>query len=445
MEKRLQKLQLSKETLVKCPEDAGVYIFWESNKKPIYIGKSTNLKKRIQSYFSSNLAPKTSQMISEAKHISTIRVTSELEALLLEAKLVNKFKTKYNSQLKDDKHPLYIKVTNEKYPQILTGRKIDAGKDNLAYFGPFPAATNVRSVLRLLRRIFPYAQHKPGIRGCLYSQIGLCNPCPSEVEKITNDKLKNRLYRRYRKNINFIKNVLSGKIKSVKYNLQKEMGKLALGEHFEEASIVREQIKNLDYITQPIIPVNEYLKDPNLIYDVRDRELSDLKKLLSKYTNLAKLKRIECYDVAHLAGTNPTASMVTFINGEADKAFYRHFKIYQKNTSDDLSSLNEVIKRRLKHLDDWGRPNLIIVDGGKAQVKIFFQHVNKYKIPVVGLAKRFETLVIPLQVGKKLTFKEIVVPRGYALNLLQRIRNEAHRFARRLHHKLIRKELIPTQ
>ena len=137
--------------------------------------------------------------------------------------------------------------------------------------------------------------------------------------------------------------------------------------------------------------------------------------------------------------------MVTFIKGVAEKTLYRHFKIRQEKGKSDTDSMNEVAQRRSKYLSAWGAPDLIIVDGGKAQTGIFRSVFSKFKIPVIGLAKREEKLVIPIERLELSThsFIERIVPYGPAKNLVQRIRDEAHRFARRYHHKLLQRELIP--
>jgi excinuclease ABC subunit C len=136
--------------------------------------------------------------------------------------------------------------------------------------------------------------------------------------------------------------------------------------------------------------------------------------------------------------------MVTFIIGEPNKSLYRHFKIRQKKRMSDTDSLREVLVRRIKYFDKWGKPNLIIVDGGKPQVSTFLKALGNYNIPVVGLAKRNEKLILPIRMKGKNTFTQIKVPRGPALYLLQRIRDEAHRFARRYHHKLVKNKLLKT-
>jgi excinuclease ABC subunit C len=138
-----------------------------------------------------------------------------------------------------------------------------------------------------------------------------------------------------------------------------------------------------------------------------------------------------------------TASMVTFINAEPNKDLYRRFRIYQKKGGDDYASLKEVSKRRLRHLGDWGTPDLIIVDGGKGQVKTFFDNFSSKSIPTIGLAKRLETIFVPTPKGIK-KFWEKRPGECPALYLIQRLRDESHRFARLYHHKLIEKALISS-
>lgn len=423
------------------PDTPGIYIFF-ADKNPIYIGKAVNLKRRVLSYFDLNLETKTARMVENAKKLSFIRVTSDLEALLLEARLIRKYMPQYNITAKDDKHPLYIIITKEKYPRVLTGRKVDLKKLPVKiYFGPFPSAGNVRFVLKLIRRIFPYADHRVTKRGCLNSHIGLCKPCPSDIEALNDEDIKIALRKEYLKNIRRINAVLSGKFKGITNELEKEMQLFSKEERFEEAKNTRDQIQRLSYITSPQIPAEFFMENPNLYEDLRRREMKTLQKILLKYFKMGMPQRVECFDIAHLAGTSPTASMVTFVGAEPEKKLYRHFKIYQNKKNSDVDSLREVIKRRLKHLKDWGRPDLIIVDGGKPQVGVFVHELRNTNIPVVGLAKKFETLVIPTHINETVKLAEYKVPRGPTLNFLQRIRDEAHRFARVYHHKLLSKAI----
>lgn len=410
--------------LTKFPESPGVYFFWNKD-IPIYIGKALNLKNRLSSYFGLHLERKTSAMVSASDKITFIRTSSELEALLLEAYLINKYQPKYNIIAKDDKHALYIRITKEEFPRILTARKIDAKEHNLAFYGPFTSTKTIYSVLKMLRRIFPFSDHKLGSKACFYHHLGLCDPCPNIITT-----KKEALI--YRQNILHIKKILSGNASTVLKNLKQQMLGYSSNKEYEEANLVLQKIKALEYISQPISDVHEFLKNPNFLDDQRNREITDLQSLL-KISH--KLHRIECFDVAHLSGFNATASQVTFINGDPDKTLYRTFRIRQTKSQDDISSLSEVAIRRQKHLIDWGQPDLIIVDGGKTQVKAFFTVFASEKIPVVGLAKKRETVIFP-------NGRQYLLPTGPVKNLLQRIRNEAHRFAQKYHHTLMKRSLV---
>lgn len=430
------------------PTEAGCYLFKDANGKVIYVGKAKNLKNRVTSYFSSNLLPKTKQMVRGAESISFVKVRNEFEALLLEANLVKKYNPKYNVELKDGKSPLYIGITDDYYPRIITFRKPEMGKLKLkTYFGPFLSGLMARKILNRVRHVFPFATHYPTKRICIYSQIGLCNPCPSKIEKTDDLSFKKELRKNYLRKVRNIKMLLGGNVNLVGRVLEKEMREYSDQEKFEKAREISLQIRALENITKSE-DVEGYIENPNFLEDIRQRELRDLKNILSRYFTCRKLSRIECFDIAHFAGAGTTASMVTFINGEADKKYYRHFKMYNMEKSSDVSSMREVLERRLKYLEDpsaalrtgWGVPDLIIVDGGKPQVSIameVLEEMNLTNIPLVGLAKRYETIVLK----KNNSFVEIRV-NGEALKLLQRIRDEAHRFARRLHHKQVKKSLL---
>jgi excinuclease ABC subunit C len=433
--KKLPKIQITDKFYRVLPETAGIYVFFK-DALPIYIGKAINLKRRVSSYFDLDLETKTATMVAEAEELSFIQVESEFEALLLEAKLIRLYMPKYNIISKDDKHPLYIQITKEKYPRVITVRRIDLGKySTLANYGPFPSSKNVRLVLKMIRRVFPYSDHKLGKRPCLYSHIGLCNPCPNVIEMTNNQLQITNLRKQYLKNIKSIRSILDGRVDSVAKNLEKEMEISSNNQNYELAGKIRDQIEKIEYITRPHMPSEFYMQNPNLYEDVRTRELADLRTILVHCKlSIVNLNRIECYDVAHLSGTNTTASMVTFINGEADKSFYRHFKIRQTKGNSDIDSMKEVVSRRIKHLEDWSMPDLIIVDGGVAQVNAFtcVLQANKIMIPVIGIAKHPDRLIIG---GQKIKLE------GKVLNLVSRIRDEAHRFARRYHHKLVSREL----
>lgn len=423
---KLKKVKITKKDFNKLSSTPGVYIFWK-NKKPIYIGKSVNLKSRLTSYLNLNLDRKTKKLMSETESVSIIKVFSELESLLLEAKLIRKFKPFYNIVAKDDKRPLYIVITKDEFPRVISSRKPNTDSCK-AMFGPFPNSRNVKTILRLIRRIFPFSDHKLEKKPCIYSQIGLCRPCPNSL---SDTKLK----KQYRQNIKNITKLLQGKFTQVQKGLEKEMKSLSKEKKYEDAAKLRDQLKVLKYITQPQIPVHEYLKNPNLEEDIRTKELESLKTLITKHSSqITRLRRIECFDVAHISGVNATASMVVAIDGQMEHSEYRHFKIKQIKTQSDFDSMKEVAKRRKNNIKKWGTPDLIIVDGGLAQVKAFDEVFKHENFSIVGIAKHPDRLIFSN--GKKIRLT------GSALRLVQRLRNEAHRFARRYHHLLMKKSLL---
>ncbi|MBN1168382.1 GIY-YIG nuclease family protein [Candidatus Woesebacteria bacterium] len=437
----LNKINVKNVSSNKLPSESGVYIFADKDNKILYIGKSKNLKNRLSTYFHTKMYGKTKNMMEKAEYLSYIKVASEIESLLLEAKLIRKIKPPFNLELKDDKHPLYIRITEEKYPRVLTARRIINDSKNLSVYGPFPSSFNVKQVLSLIRKIFPFSTHKLGKRGCLHSQIGLCEPCPNIIES-KNDQQRKEMRQQYLKNIRYIKTFLNGDFDNINKNLKKEMQHYSESQQYEKALEIKRRIDQIEYITKPIVDPDEYVKNPNLLRDIRLKETMQLKMLLEKYfKGIQRLTRIECFDIAHIQGSLPTASMVTFIDGIAEKSFYRRFKINQKNTSSDTDSLSEVAKRRAGHLKDWGGPDLMIIDGGKGQVSVFVQIFGN-SIPIVGIAKRQETLIIPNIKGNKIDNYIIERLNGGALNAVQRLRNEAHRFAQSYHHKLIEQKLF---
>ncbi len=423
------------------PETPGVYQYRAVDGHILYIGKAKNLKNRIRSYTASNLLPKTAKMVSEAKTLTYIEVQSEFEALLLEAKLVRDHMPLYNIELKDDKSPLYIGITDEEFPRVLTFRQTQlSGVKLKKTFGPFVDGRSAKYVLHSLRKVFPFSTHRIGKRACIYKEIGLCNPCPSEIHHIADISVRTAQKKEYLRNIRRLCRVLDGSARTIEKELVSQMIREAKTEHFEKAQSIKEKLARFQRTLGSAPKMNEYIVDPNFVYDVHKKELEDLRSIVSTFIDCPSLSRIECFDIAHLSGVNPTASMVTFIDGEADKKYYRHFKINKGNRQNsDVDSMKEVIERRLKHFADWGIPDLIIIDGGKAQIGVVAPLLQG-KVAFVGLAKRFETLVVWDSETEK--FKQFVLPEGNAKNLVVRVRDEAHRFARRLHHKLITKTLL---
>ena len=415
----------------RLPTESGVYVFRSEPGEALYIGKAKNLKARVSSYFSTELGDKTLKMVAGSFTVETLTTGSEFEAILLEAKLINMFKPKYNIELRDDKSPIYIRLSKDKYPILTSVRKSSLSSTDTVW-GPFLSSNETRTILKAIRKLFPFADHHLGKRPCIYSQIGLCNPCPNLIESLTNQQTKASLTKVYRHNIFQVKQTLDGKLTKVRKLLKQEMETAAKKLEFEKANSVKQKLVLFENLTKRSLGHFDYFENPNLREDIAAKEVHELKKILTdNMIMVQKLNRIECFDVSHLSGTSPAASMVVFTSGIADKSSYKRFKIRSGKTTSDFDSIQEVISRRVKNLTNWGKPDLIIVDGGKPQVTAA-KKVLKDVVPVIGIAKRFETLVLPRN-GK---FTQIKLS-GAALNLVQRLRDEAHRFAQSYHHKLV--------
>ena len=382
---------------------AGVYIFKNNKGRAIYVGKAIDLKKRVASYFSPT---KPSYLAKEINKVETIPVESELEALILEANLIKKYLPRFNIRLTDDKDYLYIKITKESFPKIVTARKHDLG-GALKYFGPFPSSRTVRNTLKSLRKVFPWCNG--GGKTCFYYHLGLCpGPCAGLISQ-----------KDYRKIISHFIQFLSGKKEKLLKDLTKEMAQAAQTKEFEKAGRIKKTLEGMIYLTQPQ-RVSLYLENPNFLQDETLKALFELKKAL----NLRKIpKRIEGYDISNIQGKEATGSMVVLTNGEIDKSQYRKFKINLSGRPNDVAMMREMIKRRFQN--DWQKPDLVIVDGGRAQARAV-----QVQVPIFGLAKRMEWLYPP-------EGEVIKLPKSHlGLKLLQKLRDEAHRFAIAYHRQL---------
>lgn len=406
----------------KIPHKPGVYIYKNKLGKIIYVGKAIDLYSRVSSYFSNSWHDvKTTRLISEISSVETITVASELEALIFEASLIKKYLPLYNIKLTDDKDYLYIKITKEDFPKVIVARKSDL-IDAKIYFGPFPSGSTVRLTLKKLRKVFPWCSKPPSAevqnwKPCFYYHLELCpGPCVGKIEKQEYNKIIYRLSK-----------FLDGKKDQVVDDLLKEMNDLSKKLEFEKASNIKKTIEGINYLTKKN-DVRGYLENPNFAEDQNKLSLESLKNDL----NLAKIpERIECFDISNISGEYATGAMVVLTQGDIDKSQYRKFKIHISGKPNDAGMLKEMMERRLKHTE-WSMPDLILVDGGIAQVKaVNFQISNsKFQIPVYGLAKRMEWLyssegkIIKLSRSSK------------SLLILQKIRDEAHRFAITYHRKL---------
>jgi len=444
------------------PNLPGCYLFKGNNGEVLYVGKSKDLGKRVLQYFlhKKELDPKIQSMIDEAKSIETVVVGSEIEALILEANLIKKYRPKYNTLLKDDKSYSWIVITKEEFPRVLRVRKLKIYSDD-EYYGPYPSATPVDMALRFLRTIFPFRTCSLKIsseniakgKKCIYYDMGLCPaPCEGLISK-----------KDYMKSINNIRLFLNCKKNKIIHLLKKDIEILAEKKRYEEAAIIRDKINSLETIIKKVHI--EWGQDE---YDMRR---SILQRVHNGLKNIIKILRenglifcrgdneidkfrIEAYDISSISGKLATGSMVVFIGGLAEKDHYRRFRIRFERNADDYKMLQEVFSRRFAYLNSMSQkkkdfddsfssvPDLIIVDGGKGQrssaEKVLSNiYPNLCRIPIIGISKRKEEIWVK---GKK---EPIVFDADSdELFVLKRIRDEAHRFAISYHRKIRRSSLF---
>lgn len=409
------------------PNSPGIYEFYDKNRRILYVGKSVSIKSRVSSYFASkNLGPKTNLLVKNIASIKHIKVFSEFEALLLEAQLIRTRKPFFNIKARDDKIPIYIKISKGKVPLISTTRK-ETETQGIFLKGPFPSAKTTSEILRQVRRIFPYCHHQKPKKPCLYVHLGLC-PYPWA---------QNHKNSKYQETVGKIKKLLSGNFGKLIHNLNSQMKKAAQDERFEEANIIKKQLEKLQLLRTSYHDPREFLERPTLVDDLIHAKVEQLTKVL----NLKKPpKRIECYDISNLGGLLATGSMVVFTDGSPDKSQYRRFRIKFKESPDDYQMLDEVLGRRFKNA--WPKPDLVIIDGGRGQLNVAASVLKSHKlnIPVISIAKRLEEIYTQAK-SQKIALKND----NPARQLVQAIRDEAHRFAVNYHRLLRSKQLLKPQ
>lgn len=409
-----------KEIIKNLPNSCGVYLLKDKDGKVLYIGKAISLKKRVSSYFLKREASlKQDALIQLVRDIDYIPTASEIEALLLEADLIKRFKPKYNVSLRDDKTFPFIKITQEDFPAISICRP--KNKEKAICFGPYTDSQAIRDLVKKIRKIFPFrsCRNMPK-KACLHFHIGLCPaPCVGKIEK-----------RDYAQNIRDISLILKGKGESLFKKLQDEIRVEADKRNFEEAARIRDQMLALGsmYLGGQ---VNNFLEEA---------------KQLAKILRLKKLPfRIEAFDVSNIFGKEAVGSMVSFWQGSPDKNNYRRFRIKESQGQiNDYKMLAEITRRRYSRLKNEGLsfPDLVLVDGGRGQVSAAKNELDKLNLdlPLVGIAKSEEKII-------SLTKKNPIVLSlsSPALRLVMRIRDEAHRFAVSYHHILRRKKTFEAK
>ena len=463
---------ISKNKIENLPKVPGVYAL-KKGAKLLYIGKAGNLKERIKQH---------KELLSLAKQIGYIKTGSEfaepsahltshpasqgstIEALILEANLIKKYKPKYNVVWRDDKNYFFVGITKEDFPRIFLTHQIKKLYPkpytlNPNYIGPFVDGTSLKQTLKILRKIFPYRSCKnlpkrpcpPKFleqsvkpakltepqklgRACLWYQLLRCPaPCLLKGSNLGKQilKLEIKIKKECQENVKNIIKILQGKKIQVITDLKKEMKKASLSQDFERAAKIRDKIRALEKVLAHANPALSFFNEKGGQKDLLERAGQKILQKILKTKQ--RISRIEAYDISNIQGKEATGAMVTFIKGLPDKKFYRKFKIKASGKPNDIAMLKECLIRRFNH-PEWGWPDLILIDGGKAQLNAAILTAESYKLKakVIALAKKKNELYIE---GKKKPVLLKNLPREI-FNLILQLRDEAHRFAISYHHKL---------
>lgn len=422
------------------PHACGVYIMRDASGGILYIGKANDLAKRVAHYFNPEKPDvKNSFLAPLIRAIDYIPCASERESLILERRLIYKHQPFFNSMWKDNKTYPYIKITmQEDFPRVLlTRRKI---RDGGIYFGPFPKVAPMRTLLNYLWRhkFFPlrpcrwdFSETKPldqkKISSCLYYHTRECpSPCAGRISPPD-----------YRKIAEQAALFFGGDYAGLQAAFQDHMKEASGRMEYERAAQLRDNIAAIAQMGERVRI--KAVREEDIAEPIADsRAVTDLQKAL----NLAAPPlHIECFDISHFQGKQTVASMVCFKGGEPNKDHYRRFKIRETAGIDDFKSMSEVVRRRYQRLSNAHEPlpDLILIDGGKGQLSSAVESLKELKlhIPIASLAKRLEEVFLPDRAEAVLLGKE-----RPALHLLQKLRDEAHRFAIKYHRLLRGKALF---
>ena len=459
-----------KEKLKLLPVSAGVYFHKDLNGNIIYIGKAANLKNRVRSYFQSVQLKdtKTQALVKDIDDIEWIEVDSEIDALFLESEMIKRYKPRYNILLRDDKNVSYVCIKQLEIPFITITRLPDGEAE---CYGPFYSITSIRKALKILRKAFPYYD-SPNLprKNNLDSQLGL-TPNLENLEK--NTETYNKTLKKYKDNLKKIAKYLKGQGRDIYKEIELEMVDFANNYNFELAIQKRNQLNILKGLNKQVL----FSQDERLDIS-KDEALAQLSALFG----LGKVPRtIECYDISHISGSDTVGSMVVFSNGVSDRKRYRKFKLINKNN--DFESMKELILRRFSSSSINTTPDIVIIDGGMNQLEIVFNAIPK-NIITIGIAKRNEEIIIHklksninqeilADIKKNKDIKVTIDQDFYIINLhpkqkhnyghaknllgdnnskyndltklIQRIRDESHRFAINYHRQIRTKSQIRNE
>ncbi|RPI90380.1 MAG: excinuclease ABC subunit UvrC [Planctomycetaceae bacterium] len=414
------------------PTTPGVYLMKDGAGRVIYIGKAVNLRNRASSYFTKAAAVdrRTAELVREIRDIDFLQTDSEVDALLMEARLVKDIRPQFNQELKDDKTFPYLEIsTREDFPRVEFTRKPSPKGTKL--YGPFTSAKKLRATIGVLQKIFRFRtcgldivdgdERWKWFRPCLLASINQCTaPCNLRISREA-----------YRKDIERLKLFLDGKKGVLLEEMRAEMEQAASALKFEQAARIRDELKSLENLKLRG-NLDEHVQPEVFPIDPR-KGMKGLQKIL-KLANPPR--RIEGVDIAHLGGGETVASLVQFIDGLPFKPGYKRFKIRTVEGVDDFASIREVVGRRLSRLarEEESFPDLLLIDGGKGQLNAALEAMQSLGITppaTISLAKQEEEIYVPGEPEPRRLSRH-----SYALRLLQYVRDEAHRFAQHYHHLL---------
>jgi excinuclease ABC subunit C len=425
------------EKVKQFPPAPGVYLMKDAQGRVLYVGKAKNLRNRAGHYFTKAALEdsRTSDLVKLIADIDFVPAETEVDALLLEARLVKDIQPRFNVDLKDDKTFPYLQIRiREDFPRVEFTRT--PRRRGVKLYGPFTSAKSLRHAIQVLQRLFKFrtctldiAADDPRwrwFRPCLLHSIGQCTaPCNFRVTK-----------EEYRKQIRALRLVLEGKKDKLLREMKRDMEEASAALRFEKAARMRDEMQALEKLGQR----GEVDKDvqPEVFPIDPKKGLAGLRKILG----LAKAPRtIEGVDIAHLGGKDTVASLVNFIDGLPFKPNYRRYRIKSVEGVDDFASIREVVTRRFRRKlrEEEVFPDILLIDGGKGQLNAAleaFDFLGREPPCLISLAKREEEIYRP---GNAAPLK--LSRHSAALRLLQYVRDEAHRFAQHYHQLLRRKKL----
>lgn len=411
-----------KEKIKEFPHSPGVYIMRGEDDAVLYVGKAIDLKKRVSSYFYPNRvnSARIELMIRKVRDVAYIPTASEAEALIYENGLIKELAPKYNIALRDDKSYPMLKLTvNEKFPRLfITRHKKD---DGALYYGPYSDAGLLREAVEALRELFPLRGcNIIGKKPCLNYHIKRClAPCAGAVdEKVYGEMVEEaRLF-------------LSGRRTELLKRVAENMARASREERFEDAALLKVRLEALSGMKGKAVSYGP-------LDEVRE---------LGRITGLpVQPDTIEAFDISNIMGESAVGSMIVFYKGRPRNSLYRKFRIKMVSGIDDYAMIREVVRRRYsRRLEERaGMPDLILIDGGKGHLAAATDELSKLglsDLPVISIAKEFEHIFVK---GRK---DPLILPKeSKALHLVQRIRDEAHRFAITYYKSLASKKIRSSE